>query len=216
MSSCSILDATVRRSETRTHHAARGVPSRALSEVSSFRVAFLDPSAQPSCVDRLSSVRHGFEKCSETRARQVVRAGGGNMPDSIDDISDREDREYARKHRVGPGSQIIFTSLRNALKEKIVKYNERYRARWEFNFPDDADAILIHDDLFHQTAYGLTIKTTMEPTACLKVDFPIRSGEMELRLRFGSDEEVVDAISSISRATVLNFTSTAEGIQRTA
>ena len=115
------------------------------------------------------------------------------MPDSIDESLDREDQEYARERRVGPGSQIIFTSLRNALKERVVKYNERYKARHQQeNWTPRA--ILIDDDPFRQTAYGLTIRATFEPTASLKVDFPINSGAMELRFKFGSDEEVVDAI----------------------
>ncbi len=111
------------------------------------------------------------------------------MPGSIDEVLSRAEAEQARKHRVGPASQAIYMSLRNALSERVSKINETQR-RLTHPEPWTPVAVRIKDFPFDTASRGMCIEKTTAPKDSFTIKFPINAGELTCTLPSGEVDTI--------------------------
>jgi len=101
------------------------------------------------------------------------------MPDTVDEMSDHDDAERARKQRVSAEHTIVFGSLFEALQGRVSRYNERHRQ--DFALPPAVSIDEEKEPLF-SSKHSLKIQKNTEPRSSLTLDFPINSGAMQVEV----------------------------------
>jgi hypothetical protein len=96
------------------------------------------------------------------------------LTDLADRLSDKDDADGARVHRVASRNDFIFGSLKTVLEEMTSRYNERHpQGRCTPNS-------LITNSSWNSPMWSLYIKKITTPPSSLKVEFFINSGAMQL------------------------------------
>ena len=97
------------------------------------------------------------------------------MADVVDRVSDQDDADANRKRRVGAKCNVVFESVFNLLRERVLKYNERHPQG--FGFPN---AMFLNEGPFSSSKCSLDMQKNTEPHSSLTLEFPINSGSMQV------------------------------------
>jgi hypothetical protein len=102
----------------------------------------------------------------------------------VDRISDWDDDESARKHRVAQANNIIFAALVKELQGEISRYNERH--------PQDrfAPNAIVMNYSNTSTEWSAGLEKTTKPTSSVKLDFPFNTGALTFAASSGEQDSI--------------------------